>query len=87
MKAINFVASNPTLQPAGLPSNTIDGTADMADNYNDKVERVRALHARWAFKNTKKEALVEKTLLAHQRNRCKELGLIVFGFASPFPPQ
>lgn len=78
--ATNFAPANPSPQPAGLPSNPIDGTPNLADHYNDKVARLRALHARWAYEDTEKEALVEEALQARQRNRCKELGLIVFGY-------
>ena len=41
---------------------------------------MQALHARWEYKDNEEEALEGDALQAHQRSRCKELGLIVFGY-------
>ena len=47
---------------------------------DDKLARVLALHARWDYENTEEQALEGESLKARQRTRCRELGLIIFGF-------
>ena len=48
--------------------------------YNNKVARLRVLHTRWVYKDMEIEALVEEVLQVHGWNKCKELGLMVFGY-------
>lgn len=47
---------------------------------DDKLARVLALHARWDYEDTEKQALQGESLQARQRTRCRELELIIFGF-------
>ena len=44
------------------------------------MARAIALHARWKYEDTEEQALEEDALKARQQTRCRELGLIVFGF-------
>lgn len=53
---------------------------DSSTTYDDKLARVLALHARWKYEDNEEEALEGDALQMRQRTRCKELGLIVFGF-------
>ncbi|MCJ1349719.1 hypothetical protein MMC31_007960 [Peltigera leucophlebia] len=39
-----------------------------------------ALHARWKYEDTEEQVLEGDALKARQQTRCRELGLIVFGF-------
>ena len=73
------IDSTPVQPSPHLPSHAIDEDDDTVA-YNDKVARLQALQARWAYEDTEEEALVEDALQARQKSRCKELGLIVFGF-------
>ena len=68
----------PTLSLHSTSTSTTNITANTI--YNDKLARVQALHTRWKYKDNEEEALERDTLQAHQRSRCKELGLIVFGY-------
>ena len=61
-----------------------DSISDLVDDstttFDDKLARVTALHARWNYEDTEEEALEGDALQTWQRSRCKELGMIVFGF-------
>ncbi len=62
----------------------LDVVANLVDDsdttFNDKLARVIVLHFMWKYEDTEEEALNGDVLQARQRNRCKERGLIVFGF-------
>ena len=45
----------------------------------DKVERMRALHSKWLYEDTE-EIVEDAELAARQRQRCKAIGQVVFGF-------
>lgn len=47
---------------------------------DDKLARVLALHARWKYEDNEKQVLEGESLQTRQRTRCRELGLIIFGF-------
>lgn len=66
-------SADPNLQTS--PANV-----DLTSLVDDKLARVLALHARWHYKDTEKQALEGETLQACRRTRCRELGLIIFGF-------
>ena len=80
------INETPTLSPHSTSISSADTTADItadttADTtYNDKLARVQTLHARWEYEDNEKEALEGDALQARQRSRCKEFGLIVFGY-------
>ena len=73
------IDSTPVQLSPHLSSHAIDEDDDTMA-YNDKVAKLQALQARWAYKDTEEEALVEDALQARQKSRYKKLGLIVFGF-------
>ena len=59
----------------------LEGLAHDPDTtYDEKMARAMALHARWKYEYTKEQALEGDALKARQQTRCRELGLIVFGF-------
>lgn len=73
--------------PALPPSNDdLNAVARLVDDpsstFDDKLARRLALHARWQYEDTEEQALGEALGEgeALQAARCKELGLIVFGF-------
>lgn len=50
---------------------------------DDKLERINALHAKWRYEDTEGPLdgpLDGDALKARRHNRCREIGLIVFGF-------
>lgn len=52
---------------------------------DDKLERINALHARWRYEDIEGPldgSLDRDALKARRHNRCREIGLIVFGFTS-----
>ena len=52
---------------------------DLSTTNEDKVERVRALHSKWLYEDA--EEIVEgEELAVRQRQRCKAIGQVVFGF-------
>lgn len=60
----------------GLAADLVE---DPTTTIDDKLERIRALHARWKYEDTE-EVLDGDALKTRQRSRCREIGLIVFGF-------
>lgn len=72
-----FPSASAVNTAAGILANSAD---DASTTYDDKLARVQALHARWRYEDNEEEALEGDALQMRQRSRCKELGLIVFGF-------
>lgn len=75
----------PLPSPSASSSNTAIGILassadDSSTTYDDKLARVLALHAWLKYEDNEEEALKGDALQMRQRTRCKELGLIVFGF-------
>lgn len=64
-----------------IANGILDNSADDASTtYNDKLARVKALHARWKYEDNEEEALEGNSLQMRQCSRCKELGSIIFGY-------
>lgn len=57
---------------------------DLIDNPNitlkDKLEYLKTLYAKWEHED-KEEVIERLKLIFRQKNRCKEVGLDIFGFA------
>lgn len=57
------------------------GLVDDPDiTFEDKLERLKALYAKWEHEDIE-EVVEGSELVFRQKNRCKEVGLVVFGFA------
>ncbi len=82
------MGANLALNPRALAPNTSDVDLDVVANlvddstttFDDKLARVLALQAWWKYEDTEEEALNGDALQALQRNKCKELELIVCRF-------
>lgn len=73
--------SAPILTPdqAVATLSTPELSKDQATICADKIERLAILHAKWLYKD-KKELVEGDELLSCQRQRCKAVGQVVFGF-------
>ena len=45
-----------------------------------KIKETRVLHARWKVEDEKETSENQEDLVLRQKQRCKEIGLVVFGF-------
>ena len=80
---LGFDSSTGTNQqvPDAMDLALVEGLVDDPDtNHDDKLTRAMALYARWKYEDTEEQALEGKALIVRQQSRCRELGLIVFGF-------
>lgn len=66
--------------PKSVAASQPDLFEDRSTSFEDKISRISALHALWEWEDKHHNALAENDLLARQLQRCKDIGLIVFGF-------
>lgn len=52
---------------------------DKSTTRNNKIHQLAVLYAKWAYED-KEEPVEGKELVGRQRQRCKAIGLVVFGF-------
>lgn len=65
----------------GVDTTSLSGLVEDPDTtLEDKLQWLRALHAKWSFED-KEEAVDGTKLVFRQKTRCKDVGPIVFGFA------
>lgn len=65
----------------GPNASLLAGLVDDPDTtFEDKLERLKALYAKWKHEDVE-EVVEGLELIFWQKNRCKEVGLVVFGFA------
>ncbi|MCJ1462033.1 hypothetical protein MMC07_000633 [Pseudocyphellaria aurata] len=62
--------------PPADPS-AIEAVDELSIDFRNRVERARALHAKWIFEDGAESSVVD---VACQQSRCRDIGLVVFGF-------
>lgn len=77
----------PCLTKSTIPKPPVDAAIEVLSNIpdnetttrEDKLRQIAALHSKWKYEDVEK--VVEGSeLLGHQRQRCKDIGRIIFGF-------
>lgn len=72
----------PEIAPSERSSQAVEVLSKLDEDKSttraDKIHRLAALHSKWAYED-KKEPIEGSELLGCQRQRCKAIGLVVFG--------